>query len=189
MRTSSFFTALAVLSAVILCCGCSASFQAGLVRTYAHTRALTMAGYEKAMADSTDKGTAPVPVNVRFPREVTESRFEGMQVFRMDPEDDSKPLLLYIHGGAYCKSFDKNHWKSLADIARQTGCGLVAPNYPLLPLHTALDAHRLSWTFTRIWLGRSPLTASLWRETVPEAGLPSPSRRKSEMLDCRCRGA
>ena len=136
-------TILAVGATAILCCGCSSSFQAGIVRTYAHTRALTMAGYEKAMADNTDKGTATIPGNVRFPREVTEYRFEGMQVFRMEPADDSKPILFYIHGGAYCKSFDKNHWKSLADIARQTGCGLVAPNYPLLPLHTALEAHKL----------------------------------------------
>ena len=26
---------------------------------------------------------------------------------------------------------------------RATGCGIVAPNYPLLPLHTAAEAHLL----------------------------------------------
>ena len=81
-RDSRLFTSLTVLSVTILCCGCSASFQAGLVRTYAHTRALTMAGYEKAMADNTDKGTASIPGNVRFPREMTEYRFEGMLDYR-----------------------------------------------------------------------------------------------------------
>ena len=155
-RDSGLFTSLTVLSVTILCCGCSASFQAGLVRTYAHTRALTMAGYEKAMADNTDKSTASIPGNVRFPREVTEYRFEGMQVFRMEPADDSKPILFYLHGGAYAKSFDKNHWKSLADIARQTGCGLIAPNYPLLPRHTALEAHRLVMGLYADLVGRVP---------------------------------
>lgn len=27
--------------------------------------------------------------------------------------------------------------------AAETGCGIVAPNYPLLPLHTATEAHPL----------------------------------------------
>ena len=127
---------------ILLCCGC-ASVEAGLVRSVVKGRALTLHRFEGEMLDRSDKSNVSIPSGVEFPRVITESRFDGMQVFEMAPADDSSPVLFYLHGGAYIHNFDKNHWKSLADIARQTGCGLVAPNYPLLPLHTATEAHRL----------------------------------------------
>ena len=143
MNVTKITATISVLSAVLLCCGCSASFEAGLVRAAVKGRALTLQRFNGEMLDQSDKGTVPLPAGVTFPRPVSESRHEGMQVFEMAPADDSKPVLLYLHGGAYIHNFDKNHWKSLADIAGQSGCGLVAPNYPLLPLHTATEAHRL----------------------------------------------
>ena len=143
MSHTKVLISIAVLSAAILCSGCSASFEAGLVRSAVKGRALTMQRLEREMLDLSDKGTVSLPVGVKFPRPVSESFYDGMQVFGMDPADDTKPVLFYLHGGAYIHNFDKNHWKSLADITGQTGCGLVAPNYPLLPLHTAAEAHRL----------------------------------------------
>ena len=143
MRAPKLLKTLAILSAALFCCGCVPSFEAALARTLLKKRALTLQKIEGEMLDRTDQGTVSIPTKVRFPRPVTESRYEGMQVFEMAPADDNKLVLLYLHGGAYIHNFDKNHWKSMADIASQTGCGLVAPNYPLLPLHTAAEAHRL----------------------------------------------
>lgn len=143
MILNKYLTTLAVVSAAILCCGCSPSFEAALIRTAVKGRAWSTQRLEREMNDQSDKGTVPLPADTNFPRPVSESRYDGMQVFEMAPADDSRPVLFYLHGGAYIHNFDKNHWKSLADIARQTGCGLVAPNYPLLPLHTATEAHRL----------------------------------------------
>ena len=144
---------------------------------------------EREMLDQSDKGTIPIPDGIRFPRPVSESRFEGMQVFEMAPADDTKPVLLYLHGGAYIHNFDKNHWKSMADIANQTGCGLVAPNYPLLPLHTAEEAHRLVLGLYADLVNRIPARrvvvsgdsagggfALALAQEARDAGLPVPAR-------------
>ena len=142
MTISRALSIIGVSSIIILCCGC-ASLEAGLVRSVVKGRALTLHRFEGEMRDQSDKSSVSLPSRIEFPRMVTEIRFEGMQVFEMAPADDTSPVLFYLHGGAYIHNFDKNHWKSIADIARQTGCGFVAPNYPLLPLHTAVEAHRL----------------------------------------------
>lgn len=103
----------------------------------------TMADYEKAKGDKTDKSTVEIPDGVKFPREMRQYRVGNMQVFHSEPVDDSKPIVLYIHGGAYFHNFTEQHWKAMAEWAEKTGCGIVAPNYPLLYCFTAKDAHPL----------------------------------------------
>ena len=103
----------------------------------------TMEDYEEGKGDKTDKSTVEIPEGVTFPREMRQYRVGNMQVFHMEAQDDSKPILLYIHGGAYLNNFEKLHWQAMAEWAESTGCGLVAPNYPLLYRYTASDAHPL----------------------------------------------
>ncbi len=99
--------------------------------------------YDKAMADKTDKRTTEIPAGVVFPRKVVQYNIENMQVFEVPAENNTKPVVLYLHGGAYVHNFTSQHWKAMAEWAKTTGCGIVAPNYPLLPLHTAAEAHPL----------------------------------------------
>ena len=99
--------------------------------------------YVNGMADKTDKSVIEIPANVEFTREVSQYKVGSMQVFEVQAEDDSKPIMLYIHGGAYASNFAVNHWLAIAEWAEMTGCGVVAPNYPLLPLHVASEAHPL----------------------------------------------
>ncbi|MBP5687066.1 MAG: alpha/beta hydrolase [Muribaculaceae bacterium] len=103
----------------------------------------TMEDYEKAKGDKTDKSTVEIPDGVEFPREMRQYRVGNMQVFHSEPADDSKPVVLYIHGGAYLHNFTDRHWLAMAEWAEKTGCGIVAPNYPLLYCYTAKDAHPL----------------------------------------------
>lgn len=103
----------------------------------------TMEDYEKGRGDKTDKSTVDIPEDVKFPREMRQYRVGNMQVFHMEAEDDSKPIVLYIHGGAYYMNIETLHWKAIAEWAESTGCGIVAPNYPLLYCYTASDAHPL----------------------------------------------
>ena len=103
----------------------------------------TMEEYEQAKGDTTDQSTVELPGNVEFPREVRQYRVGSMQVFHMEPQDDSKPVVLYIHGGAYLHNFSPLHFKAMAEWATATGCGIVPPNYPLLYRYTARDAHPL----------------------------------------------
>ena len=104
---------------------------------------VTLEDYEHIKGDTTDKRTVEIPNDVTFPREMRQYQVEGMQVFHMEPQDDSKPVVLYIHGGAYLNTFNTDHWNSMAELANATGCGIVAPNYPLLYCYTAKDAHPL----------------------------------------------
>ncbi len=103
----------------------------------------TMDTYNQQRGDKTDQSTVEIPEDVTFPREMRQYRVGGMQVFHMEPQDDSKPVVLYIHGGAYYHNFNELHWKAMAEWAKRTGCGIVAPNYPLLYCYTARDAHPL----------------------------------------------
>lgn len=103
----------------------------------------TLEDYAQQRGDMTDKSTVEIPDDVDFPREVRQYRVGGMQVFHMEAQDDSKPVVLYIHGGAYVHNFSSRHWAAMAEWARSTGCGIVSPNYPLLYCFTARDAHPL----------------------------------------------
>lgn len=128
--------------------------QAIIVRSVLHQ--MTMESYDMAMADKTDKGTTEVPADVEFPREVKVYKIGSMQVFEVAGEDDTKPVVLYLHGGAYVHNFTSQHWNAMAEWAKETGCGIIAPNYPLLPLHTAAEAHPLMMQLYRELLSRFP---------------------------------
>ena len=104
----------------------------------------TMEDYERTKSDMTDKSIVEIPDGVEFPREVKQYEVGGMQVFESTAEDDSKPIVLYIHGGAYLNNFMPLHWSAMAEWAETTGCGIVTPNYPLLYRYTAKDAHPLT---------------------------------------------
>ena len=140
------WTLACIVAAFLLVCAGIKLFdgrspQAVAVHELIGIRALDVKKYEADKVDMSDKGTVDVPAKIKFPRPVREYRVDGMQVFEADPADDTKPVLLYLHGGGYCHNFAKQHWKALAEWAQDTGCGIVAPNYPLLPLHTAAEAH------------------------------------------------
>ena len=137
--------AVIVVALLLICAGIKLfdgrSPQAVAVHELIGIRALNVKKYEADKVDTSDKGTVEIPAKIKFPRPVREYRVDGMQVFEADPADDTKSVLLYLHGGGYCHNFAKQHWKALAEWADVAGCGIVAPNYPLLPLHTAAEAH------------------------------------------------
>ncbi|MBP5561801.1 MAG: alpha/beta hydrolase [Muribaculaceae bacterium] len=116
----------------------------------------TMEDYNNSKGDTTDKSTVEIPDDVKFPREIRQYRVGDMQVFHMEAENDTKPIVLYIHGGAYLNNFDPLHWKAMAEWAEATGCGIVTPNYPLLYRYTASDAHPLMMQLYRLLVNQYP---------------------------------
>ena len=78
-----------------------------------------------------------LPKRFRFPRPITKTEQLGIEVFEMPGSSEDKPILLYLHGGAYIHPFSPFHWKFLIEMAKKTGCGLVAPNYLMLPKWSA----------------------------------------------------
>jgi len=149
-----------IVALLLLCVGIKLfdgrSPQAVFVHELIGIRALDLEKYETDKVDLSDKGTVEIPDGIQFPRPVRDYRVDGMQVFEADPADETKPVLLYLHGGGYCHNFAKQHWKALAKWAQNAGCGIVAPNYPLLPLHTAAEAHPPVMALYRELLERYP---------------------------------
>ena len=146
-RTKNVFLTLAGIIAAIIVIGVVALLIDGrspraILVSHALTKS-TMEDYEKAKSDTTDQSTVEIPSDAEFPREVRQYRVGCMQVFHMEAQEDTKPIVLYIHGGAYLHNFSPLHFKAMAEWAAATGCGIVTPNYPLLFRNTARDAHPL----------------------------------------------
>ena len=141
LRTLAGILAAIILIGVIACLIDGRSPQAIVVSHMLPQS--TMEDYKQYKGDTTDQSTVEIPDDAKFPREIRQYRIGGMQVFHMEPQDDSKPIVLYIHGGAYFHNFSSRHWAAMAEWAATTGCGIVTPNYPLLYRYTATDAHPL----------------------------------------------
>jgi len=47
--------------------------------------------------------------------------------------------IFYLHGGAYVLGFSPLHWSLIARLVQDTGCVVVAPDYPLAPRHDYVD--------------------------------------------------
>jgi monoterpene epsilon-lactone hydrolase len=73
--------------------------------------------------------------------DVSKHEVNGRAVFTLSTKKQtSGKHILYLHGGAYVQNFVKQHWKFLALLVQHTHCTITAPDYPLAPAHTYIDA-------------------------------------------------
>lgn len=77
---------------------------------------------------------------------VTESQVNSRNVFSLAPKHQkaSAVHILYLHGGAYMQNFLRLHWNFLAMLVKETGCTIVAPDYPLAPDHTYKESFAMA---------------------------------------------
>lgn len=81
------------------------------------------------------------PREIKKVCDVSKHEINGRAVFTLTPKKQtSDKHILYLHGGAYVQNFVKQHWKFLALLVERTHCTITAPDYPLAPTHTYLDA-------------------------------------------------
>ena len=81
------------------------------------------------------------PRETRYHCNVSERRFHDRKVFTLTPKSrPSQRHILYIHGGAYVQNFVRQHWTFLTMLVKHTHCTITAPDYPLAPKHTYVDA-------------------------------------------------
>lgn len=84
------------------------------------------------------------PEYLRLRVEVFADDFRGMRIHRLEPKSKVPSLrVLFLHGGSYVLNATRPHWRFLANLVESTGCGIVAPDYPLAPEHTYADAYRI----------------------------------------------
>lgn len=68
----------------------------------------------------------------------------GRNVFILSPKSrKATQHILYLHGGAYVQNFVKQHWKFLSNLVASTDSVVTAPDYPLAPKHTFIDAFHM----------------------------------------------
>ena len=81
------------------------------------------------------------PRETRHECNVSQRNFRNRKVFTLTPKTRPSPRhILYIHGGAYVQNFVRQHWTFLAMLVKHTHCTITAPDYPLAPKHTYVDA-------------------------------------------------
>jgi epsilon-lactone hydrolase len=75
---------------------------------------------------------------------VKRQTINGRNVFVLTPKNGkSNRHILYLHGGAYVQNFVRQHWKFLSGLVAATHCTITAPDYPLAPKYTFLDAFEM----------------------------------------------
>jgi epsilon-lactone hydrolase len=75
---------------------------------------------------------------------VEKRQTNGRNVFILEPKTKKSDIqVLYLHGGAYVQNFVKQHWKFLSMLVEHTHCTITAPDYPLAPKYTYLDAFEM----------------------------------------------
>lgn len=68
----------------------------------------------------------------------------GRNVFVLSPKSrKATQHILYLHGGAYVQNFVKQHWDFLSNLVASTDSVVTAPDYPLAPKHTFIDAFHM----------------------------------------------
>lgn len=85
----------------------------------------------------------PSPPGAAF-REAAEG---GVPALRLDGPADG-PVILWLHGGAYCLGSPRTHAAMVAALALRAGAGAVVPDYRLAPEHpfpAALEDARAAW--------------------------------------------
>ena len=88
------------------------------------------------------------PPKIRETCDVHKSQINGHKVFTLSPKNKPKSEnhILYLHGGAYVQCFNKFQWYFLADLIRNTGSTIIAPDYPLAPVYNYKDAYEMVTT-------------------------------------------
>ena len=69
-------------------------------------------------------------------------KFQGMQVFTFGDEN-AKNTIVYIHGGAYVNEINWQHFLYCLKLSRKLDAYVLAPVYPLAPLHNATETFDL----------------------------------------------
>ncbi|HVH03378.1 MAG TPA: alpha/beta hydrolase fold domain-containing protein, partial [Amaricoccus sp.] len=76
-----------------------------------------------------------------------EASLGGVPALRIDGPEGG-PVILWLHGGAYCLGSPRTHAAMVGDLARRAGMGVLLPDYRLAPEHrfpAAVEDARAAW--------------------------------------------
>jgi len=89
------------------------------------------------------KDSAP-PKSVRRSMDIEKHRVKGgIYYTARDKKNRSNKKVLFIHGGGFFLEALPLHWKLCQRLARDTGCEIIFPQYPMIPETTAKASHAM----------------------------------------------
>lgn len=112
---------------------------ASFVRLAYRRRYATEAAGLRTLARAKGSPAPPRSLTRRF--DVHRDTVGGFDVYRVAarPAAD-RPVVIYLHGGAYTSEIVTQHWALIGHLAAHTGCDVHVPIYGLSPHHHGLQA-------------------------------------------------
>jgi len=75
---------------------------------------------------------------------ITKTQVNHRNVFTLSTiNEGTKTKVLFLHGGAYIQGFARIHWDFFRSLIKETGCTVIAPDYPLAPEFTFKDSFEM----------------------------------------------
>ena len=89
-------------------------------------------------------GTSAPPKRIRRAMDTEKHRVKGGVYFTArDKVHRSNKKVLFLHGGGFFLEALPLHWKLCQRLARDTGCEIIFPQYPMVPESNATEAHKM----------------------------------------------
>ena len=111
--------------------------------------------------------------------------FNGMEVFTFG-DKNAKNTILYIHGGAYVNEINWQHYLYCMLMSRKLGAYVLAPVYPLAPLHNVDETFVLITELYKKLISKGNITLMgdsagggfvlSFAQYLKTVGLPQPSK-------------
>jgi monoterpene epsilon-lactone hydrolase len=116
----------------------------GLLRLIRRRRIYTSVdGLMAGIAQTRRAGPARPTALVQKAVDVTTHTVGRCEVYTLQPRSEpSGRVVLYLHGGAYCRPITQYHWSLLKWLVADERCTVIVPLYPLAPESTCADTVR-----------------------------------------------
>ena len=95
----------------------------------------TEAGTAEQLAERKQEKEPVYTFQGKVKSSVTQDSFQNLDIYTLNKED-SYPILIYIHGGAYVSEIMTFQWRMMDKIAQKSNCEVRGIIYPLAPWHT-----------------------------------------------------
>jgi epsilon-lactone hydrolase len=88
--------------------------------------------------------TTEPPKNMAKHLNITTDNHMGSVVYTLFPKKQLEDtIILYLHGGAYVRSFSNIHWHFIRKLSLKTSSLIIAPEYPLAPKSSYQETHAM----------------------------------------------
>lgn len=90
--------------------------------------------FDKSIVDSQRRRTSKPPAKLYRRNRIRRTDVRGFPCATLSPRGRaSGQRVLYLHGGAYVHSIEREHWQFVSRLVDLLGCTVTVPVYPLAP--------------------------------------------------------